>query len=303
MWVNDLYNVFQVREWGYWIVFYFYILGISAGACSFSVFKIDKHKPLALSAAVLAFLGFVLGPAVLIFDLTQPLRFWHVMVATNYNLTSSMSFGANILSVYPFVLLVYCALLYLAIKRGDSSLDRHIKILAPVVLASAVLVHLYTGFVFGVLKSRGFAFSAILPLYMLAGAIVSGYALMQIYVIAAHYIGKRREREWVPWDFVASGRRTLYWVIWGYPLFTFSHLLTNLLGPQEAYLASLIQVKEILFWGGEIGMGIATPLFLLWYSRTRDSLFWQGIASLGAMSGVLIMRYGLVFLSQTIPLD
>lgn len=70
-------------EWGWWIVFYFFLGGIAAGAyftaTLLDLFAEARHGDLARLGYLLALPLLSLCGLLLILDLSQPLRFWHML--------------------------------------------------------------------------------------------------------------------------------------------------------------------------------------------------------------------------------
>ncbi len=95
-------------EWFY-IAMYFYIGGVSAGAYFIGslveLFGGKKHKEISRIAYYIAFPLICVTPILLIADLGQPLRFWHLFFYTKggmpyVNLKSPLSVGSWALMVY-----------------------------------------------------------------------------------------------------------------------------------------------------------------------------------------------------------
>lgn len=95
-------------EW-YYIAMYFYIGGISAGAyfigSILELLKKEKLREISRTAYLTAFPLICITPVLLIADLGQPMRFWHLFFYTKdgmpyMNLTSPLSVGTWALLIY-----------------------------------------------------------------------------------------------------------------------------------------------------------------------------------------------------------
>jgi len=95
-------------EW-YYIAMYFYIGGISAGAyfigSLLELLKKEKLREISRTAYLTAFPLICITPVLLIADLGQPMRFWHLFFYTKdgmpyMNLTSPLSVGTWALLIY-----------------------------------------------------------------------------------------------------------------------------------------------------------------------------------------------------------
>jgi formate-dependent nitrite reductase membrane component NrfD len=98
-------------HWRWWIVLYFFFGGL-AGGCYFLAALIDlfgrpADRPLARLGYYIAFPLVVLCGVLLIVDLNQPLRFWHMLIERNtfglmFKPWSPMSIGSWALLVFGF---------------------------------------------------------------------------------------------------------------------------------------------------------------------------------------------------------
>jgi formate-dependent nitrite reductase membrane component NrfD len=96
-------------HWRWWIVLYFFFGGL-AGGCYFLAVLIDlfgrpADRPLARLGYYIAFPLVVLCGLLLIVDLNQPLRFWHMLIQRNtfapmFKLWSPMSTGSWALLIF-----------------------------------------------------------------------------------------------------------------------------------------------------------------------------------------------------------
>jgi formate-dependent nitrite reductase membrane component NrfD len=107
---------FQVPDWGFWIVLYFFIGGITGGtyfaAAWLDLFGDERDRGAIWLGHVLAFPLLLLCALFLIADLGQPLRFWHMVFQSErfplpmFKAYSPMSFGSVILAVFGVVAFV-----------------------------------------------------------------------------------------------------------------------------------------------------------------------------------------------------
>jgi formate-dependent nitrite reductase membrane component NrfD len=90
-------------HWGWYIVAYFFVGGIAGGAFFVAsllhLFGRVEDRPVVRLGHYLAFAGALLSGALLTLDLTRPLRFWHMLIASNtggvmFKPWSPMSVGA-----------------------------------------------------------------------------------------------------------------------------------------------------------------------------------------------------------------
>lgn len=77
-------------HWGWWIVFYFYLGGIAAGAYFMATLidlvGADSDRPLARTGYYLAAPLVAICGVLLILDLNYPARFWHMLLGAESGL-------------------------------------------------------------------------------------------------------------------------------------------------------------------------------------------------------------------------
>ncbi len=297
-----VYNVFHKLEWGPLIAMYFYFTGLSAGTFVISsmatVMGMEKYKSLAKYAALLAFLLLGSVPILLISDLGQPLRFWHLMVPGYFNVTSVIAWGTLLLSIYPILCLVYA--FYLWIKPEEK---KTIKTLGMIGVPLAVTVHGYTGFIFGVVKSRAFWYTALQPAYFLASAFVSGFALMMLVAVLLNRYGSEETKKAIPQSLVYDMGRILSYILAVDFFFVVSQVLITLHGNVESVMAVTFALKDPMYVWGEIVMGLIIPYIILALPGTKKNVSWAVVAAVLVLIGVAFVRWSIVHIGQSIPIS
>jgi polysulfide reductase chain C len=104
-------------EWTWYILFYFFLAGLAGGsyflATLLRYWGRPTDEPVARLGFYVAFPAVVICPLLLTLDLTQPLRFWHMLVNTtpddsglNFKYESPMSVGVWALAVFSVFVVV-----------------------------------------------------------------------------------------------------------------------------------------------------------------------------------------------------
>ena len=256
--VTIVYNVFHEEALGPLIALYFYMTGLSAGSFILSTlaygFGIKKFKPLGKTGIVLATILLVLAPLNLIADLGQPWRFWHLF--PYLNLTSPITYGTFLLTLYPLNCLVYAFFMF----RGD---ERMTRLFGLIGIPLAVSVHGYTGFIMALAKARALWNTALMPILFLVSAMVSGIALMILVVFVAGYLSKQRRADAA---LIQDLGKILAASILLDLFLVFSDVLVLLTADSEAYEAAMLILRgdfSQYFLGVEILAGSIVPLVLL----------------------------------------
>ena len=109
--LSDAEHFVRAPGWTWYILFYFFFAGLSGGsyviASMLRLFGRDEDAPAARLAYYTAFVTLLPCPVLLVVDLTQPTRFWHMLVNTtpgnvgpSFKYWSPMSVGAWALLVF-----------------------------------------------------------------------------------------------------------------------------------------------------------------------------------------------------------
>ncbi len=297
--VNIIYNIEHEMPLGIPIATYFYLTGLSAGSFIISTmaygFGLVRFKPLGKIGVVMATCLLIIAPTILLIDLEQPLRFWHLILYLR--ITSPITWGTFLLSLYPMNCMVYGYFMF----KGDM---KRTKIFGLIGIPLALLVHGYTGFILALGKARVLWNTAIMPPIFLVSAMVSGLALMILVVIIKDFIiqrGKEPNRDLI----YALGKFlvasiALDLILIGIDL---SVLLTS---TTEAYRAALMLLNgqfSFLFLGVELILGAIIPLLLFLSPFTKRWIPAYVIASVLVMVGIFAMRCIMVIGGLTIPLS
>jgi Ni/Fe-hydrogenase subunit HybB-like protein len=297
--VTVLYNVFHEPPLGILIAAYFYLTGLSAGSFILSTlaygFGMEKYKPLGKVGVVLAVVLLGLAPMCLIADLGQPLRFWHLF--PYLNVTSVITWGTFLLTAYPLNCTVYGFFMF----RGNRKLT---KVFAMIGIPLAISVHGYTGFILALSKARALWNTALMPIYFLVSAMVSGIAMMMLVVIIRGKFFAPDKR--VNMEILSDLGGMLIAAIVLDLFLVFSDILVLLTADPEAHESAMLLLQGAFrphFLGVEILMGSVLPIVLLAWPKMRKKVLPAAIAAVLTMIGVFAMRYVVVIGAQGLPLS
>jgi len=297
--VNIIYNIEHEMPLGIPIATYFYLTGLSAGSFIISTmaygFGMVKFKPLGKIGVVMATCLLMIAPMILLIDLEQPLRFWHLILYLR--ITSPITWGTFLLTLYPMNCIVYGYFMF----KGDL---KRTKIFGLIGIPLALMVHGYTGFILALGKARVLWNTAIMPPIFLVSAMVSGLAMMILVVIVKDFIirkGKDPNRDLI----YALGKFLVASIVLDLILIgiDLSVLLTSTM---EAYKAALMLLNgqfSFLFLGVELILGAIIPLLLFLSPFTKRWIPAYVIASILVMVGIFAMRCIMVIGGLTLPLS
>src|SRR5512136_414051 len=284
--VNIIYNVEHEMPLGIPIATYFYLTGLSAGSFIISTmaygFGMVRFKPFGKIGVTMATLLLMVAPMILLVDLEQPLRVWHLILYLR--ITSPISWGTFLLTLYPMNCMVYGYFMF------KVDLQRT-KVFGLIGIPLALMVHGYTGFILALGKARVLWNTAIMPPIFLVSAMVSGLALMILVVITKDFVLRRKKEPDRPLIY-ALGNFMVASIILDLLLIGID-LTVLLTSTTEAYKAAHMLLDgpfSFLFLGVEVGLGAILPLFLLLFPFTKRSIPAFALASVLVMIGIFAMR-------------
>jgi tetrathionate reductase subunit C len=301
--VSVLYNPHVEMPLGVPIALYFYLTGLSAGSFVISVVATIggrvEYKPVGKIGAALAPILLCIAPLILIVDLEQPFRFWHLFYYLNPH--SPITYGSFLLTAYPINGVFYA---WYTFKNQI----RPAKVLGIIGIPLAIATHGYTGFILALGKGRALWSTALMPTLFIVSAMVSGFALMVLAAIIKHRFfagdldaeGRAKEKE------IVFGLAKFMGAMILFDLFLIlNDILVLLTSTQEAhYVAQLILFGHFAkeFVGIEIVMGGLVPLAIIFGPWTKRSVAWMSLASVLTLIGIMAMRYTVVIAGQSVPL-
>ncbi len=192
VWFHDV-------SWHSSYAIYFFVIGILAGLSflSYGSWLTPALRPLREKAAYISLALLALGGALLIADLSQPLRFLNTLNPFYMHFTSPLAWGA--LNILAFGV---CSVLYiLALRKGDEQRGR---LLATITAVLALGLPIYTGYDLSVHQSRPVWNTPVMPVLFVALAIASGSAVGSL-LAGTNEAAQRVLREYMLWSTAAVG--------------------------------------------------------------------------------------------------
>jgi Ni/Fe-hydrogenase subunit HybB-like protein len=296
------YSVPQVEPFRFLIVLFISVTGLSAGSylASFIFTYLGKKEylPLAKFSALAVIALWALAPLLLLLDIGQPLRFWHLFAY--FNPQSPLTWGTVILTIYPVLGCIYLYFLFRE-ELGKARMWGFIGL--PVALGS----HAFVGFVLSFSKARVLWSSSLTPIFFLLTAALSGLALVVILDSVRYFLILKRnpgaqDRERLIFHQLGEVLYLLIFADLGLILFYLMKLGTS---------PALFKEVLSLIAGGKIGpldlvlplgFGLVVPLALLILSRTSRSPWAQLAASILIVLGTVAMGHLVLYAAQSLPL-
>ncbi len=271
--------------WGWEVSAYVMTKAIAAG--SFLIpflailmgYDISDNTKLWSAGISLVFLG--LTGLFLVMDLDRPDRFLNVLLRPQWN--SWLVKGGYTITIFGLLVTVWGAMTFFEIKTGET-------ILMWVIAFFAILLAIYTAFLFAQAKGRDFWQSPSLALHMLVHSIMAGAA---IFVISALVIGQE--------DWMSILKNTMI-IVLVVNLFTMITELTMTHPSTAAHTVVQMITKgryKNLFWMGVVLIGNIIPLALLLVAPTTTMLV---VAAVLVLIGIYATEKIWIEAPQRIPL-
>jgi formate-dependent nitrite reductase membrane component NrfD len=316
-------------EWGYLIVSYLFLGGLSAGLYFVSALATllqtngedAAYKRIAKLGALLAPWPVMLGCFLLIFDLGRWYRFWKLFTQVRW--MSPMSLGSWLLMAFSFISLIYGYSWLSAEQRAwiFSKIPKRLRLLqflnrdisgrqrifALIGLPIAVGVGIYTGVLLGAVQSRPFWNTNLVAQLFLFSALSTGCAAVLLVMTLNHEPADSR------------GLQLLYNLDVGLMTLEFFIVVPYIVHGQLSVQAVKNSLNLILggpftlfFWIFFLGLGLVLPLLIEIYETVpalltqRTIHYDQRLTALTAvlvLAGGLLLRYVFVFAGQMSRFD
>ena len=281
--------------WGLWVGLYIYLVGISGGA--FLVAFLHHGLGVALLrrasryAVPIALVTLGAGLALVLLDLGQMGRFWYL-----FTRPSATSLLAWMVWVYTLYSLVLIAMLVAMARESRLAL----KWLSIAGFALVVTFGGGEGALFGVLGSKPFWNSGIMPIRFLFSAFLSGMGLVALATVLF--------RRWPADAEDQAAGRFLRLMLLGLLslniVLEFAEmsvgLYTGLPAVVEAYRLVMFGAYWWVFWILQLAMGLALPTLLLAFPMGARPV-WLGLAGLLIAVGYAGTKQNLVLPGLAIP--
>ena len=295
--------------WGAPIWLYLWLAGMAGGAY-FGAFLAERLGAGGDSGLLrmATYLGIPLatsGVALLLIDLGQPLRFWHLM--TSFNVMSPMSMGTWILLIWVGIAVVlviaWRAERHLA-EPASRNVRRTIEVLTWVNFIFAVLLMSYTGVLLAISNQPMWAGTLLLPALFVTSAVSTGIAILVFTILITRNpwkIPSRMLSRLVEADAVVILIELV--VLVGYVIW-----LTNgvMPGTHEAMKLLTTGVLAARFWLGVVLLALLIPLGLNiahWGKdmEAKKSIWGAAVASSACvLLGALVLRGVMVIGGQIV---
>jgi len=291
--------------WGAPIYIYLWLAGMAGGAY-FAAFLAERfageaNRQLLRLATYLGIPLAVIGVILLVVDLGNPLRFWHLFA--RFDVISPMSMGTWILLLWVGIAIIMAIFWWVENRLTEQtarSLRRTTGVLAWVNLVLAVLLIAYTGVLLAVSNQPLWAGTLLLPCLFVASAISTGVAILIItavtgraWAIPNRTVGRLAEADAIVILIELA-------VLIGYAIWLGASAMA---GTGEALRLLTTGVLAAPFWVGVVLLALLVPFGLEvfnWGKEIEKKAVWRAVVASSAcvILGGLILRAVIVIGGQ-----
>lgn len=278
VWFHDV-------SWHSAYAIYFFVIGILAGLSflSYGSWLTPALRPLREKAAYISVVLLGVGGALLVADLSQPLRFLNTLNPFYMHFTSPLAWGALNIAAFGICSMLYIWTLF---KKEE----KHGKLLATLTALLALGLPIYTGYDLSVHQSRPVWNTPAMPVLFVALAVASGSAVGSL-LAGANEAAQKVLRNYMLWSTAAVG------VVLVSILGT-----TNYGGAAEELTFAILTTGTmgLVFVGFGILGGIAAPVGLLLMTTGQQH---RGILMISAaliLLGSAALRYAILMAPQQV---
>jgi tetrathionate reductase subunit C len=296
--ISVLYDVSHAHPFGYLTVLFIALTGLNAGSYLASFFFVLSNKkdylPLAKISGSMVLILWVLAPLLLLFNIGQPLRFWHLFAF--FQPQSPMAWGTLILTAYPFLASVYLYHLF----REDLKKAKNWGLLClPIAIGS----HGFVGFVLSFTSGRILWATSLTPIFFLTSSALSGLALVIILDTLRYYFILKTSPEAQAKErliFHQMGEAVYLLIFAELSLILFYLIKIGLSPHLFNQVLGLINEGKLSSMGFSVTLiaGLIVPLILLIFPRSQRSPVANMIAASLIIIGIFWMTHLVLYAGQ-----
>jgi Fe-S-cluster-containing dehydrogenase component/formate-dependent nitrite reductase membrane component NrfD len=283
------YNIAHEQPWGFLVAAYLWTKSIGAGAYVMLALAMAlglRSGFLEVLAPIVALVFIGLTSALLIADLKHPERFLYILTKSNFR--SWLVWGAYILLAFG---------LLAALTLGGVLLGSPVAVVALLWPGTilAVLSAIYSGFLFGQAEGRDYWQSPLLPVHLLAQAVVAGSGAL---LIVAAISQSEPLVASVLITALAVGLCAHLGLIAAETCMP--HANTHIARAVHTLATGPLRAR---FWGGALGLGVAVPLALVAMAVVAHTATPAAIGAIAALAGLLVYEDVWVTAGQSVPMS
>ena len=306
-------NLTDLIPWGLWIAIDLSSIALAAGAFSFCaavyLLKLKELEPMARTAAFIGLIGYTMARMCLFLDICRPESFWHGFAFWNTHsvlwevtMCVGLYFSVLLLENLPTIAnLSWLKNKWPKLTEKMASVHHYAPYLAVAGLALSMLHQSSLGAMYGVIAARPIWYRPGLAVLFFISAMAGGVAMT---TLATLIVGRIKKGVNIKKSSIEKVLKFLGWLLVGYLYLRFWDLfaMTYTYQPGKAEGLKILTSGPLSFnlWFGELLLGTLVPILLLFNSKTRKNEFFQILAVLLVVGGVIAYRWDTNMVGQLI---
>ncbi len=297
-------NMSDMVPWGILISGLAFFIGLSAGATMVGLlihgFGREDYHPIGTRAILIGMMCIFAAMGCVMMDVGNPFRAMKIPFllrneTSMFFISSSSYMGFTALLIAELV-----STIYVTIGKAGIRGKKIAKILGIIAVPYAlIVVHSFTGTIFGVVKAREMWNTPLLPVHFVTSALASGFALVILVTIITSWVKKRALVSRATYNHM--GIMLCFFLIATVFLDTFDYLILKYSGTAEGLETWHLFTGRYLpvFLINMVGLYAAMIMTMFKKFRTPGGLFWVSMIVIVAIAAY---RINLISIAQLVPL-
>jgi molybdopterin-containing oxidoreductase family membrane subunit len=297
-------NMSDMVPWGILISGLAFFIGLSAGATMIGLlihgFGRDDYHPIGTRAILVGMMCIFAAMGCVMMDVGNPFRAMKIPFLLRNETSMFFISSSSYMGFTALLMAELISTIYVTIGKADKRGKKIAKILGIAAVPYAlIVVHSFTGTIFGVVKAREMWNTPLLPVHFVTSALASGFALVILVTIITSWVNKKDlvSRE----TYNHMGIMLCFFLIATVFLDTFDYLILSYSGTAEGLETWHIFTGRYLplFLINMVGLYAAVIMTALKKFRNPRGLFYSSVIVIIAIAAY---RINLISIAQLVPL-
>ncbi len=297
-------NMSDMVPWGILISGLAFFIGLSAGATMVGLlihgFGRDDYHPVGTRAILVGMMCIFAAMGCVMMDVGNPFRAMKIPFLLRNETSMFFISSSSYMGFMALLIAELVSTVYVTIGKAGKRGKKIAKVLGIIAVPYAlIVVHSFTGTIFGVVKAREMWNTPLLPVHFVTSALASGFALVILVTIITSWVKKK--------DLVGKdtynhmGIMLCFFLIATVFLDTFDYLILSYSGTAEGLETWHIFTGRYLplFLINMVGLYAALIMTAFKKLRTARGLFWSSSITIIAIAAY---RINLISIAQLVPL-
>ncbi len=297
-------NMSDMVPWGILISGLAFFIGLSAGATMVGLlihgFGRDDYHPIGTRAILIGIMCIFAAMGCVMMDVGNPFRAMKIPFLLRNETSMFFISSSSYMGFMALLMAELVSTIYVTIGKAGVRGKKIAKILGIIAVPYAlIVVHSFTGTIFGVVKAREMWNTPLLPVHFVTSALASGFALVILVTIITSWVKKKELVSRTTYNHM--GIMLCFFLIATVFLDTFDYLILRYSGTVEGIETWHLFTGRylIVFLINMVGLYAAMIMTMFKKFRTRRGLF---IVSVIVIIAIAAYRINLISIAQLIPL-